>query len=70
MCEFFKKHPRERMFLNVNLSNFEYVLKRNLRAERAWECIFRASGGTFLKVHPLSVNQGGALVTSGYVTVA
>ena len=34
------------MFFNVNLSNLENVLQRNLRNDRAGECIFRASGGT------------------------
>ena len=33
------------MFRNVNLSNLVNALQRNLRTDRAWECIFRASGG-------------------------
>ena len=33
------------MFCNVNLSNVENVLQRNLRTDRSWQCIFGASGG-------------------------
>ena len=33
------------MFCNVNLSNVENVLQRHLRTDRAWQCIFGASGG-------------------------
>ena len=43
--EFFKHHPL-RVFCNVNLSNLENVLQRNLMTEHGRECIFRASGGT------------------------
>ena len=43
---FFKTHPRREVFRNVNLSNLENVLQRNLRKDRTGECIFRASGGT------------------------
>ena len=34
------------VFRNVNLSNLEKVLQRNLRTGRAEDCIFRASRGT------------------------
>ena len=44
--EFFKNHPQRVVFHNVNLSNLENVLQRNLRIDRARECIFKASGGT------------------------
>ena len=57
------------MFRNVNLSNLENVLQRNLRADRARECIFRVFGGTILKVYPLDGNHGGAFVNSIYVPV-
>ena len=40
------------MFSNVNLSNLENVLQRNLKKDRAKECIFRASGGTNLENSP------------------
>lgn len=41
------------MFRNVDLSNLENVLQRNLRADRARECVFRVSGGTnFEKFSP------------------
>ena len=36
--EFFKNHPRKRVFRNVSLSNLENVLQRNLRTNRAREC--------------------------------
>ena len=41
--EFHKKHPRRRVFRNVNLSNLGNILQRNLRTDRTGECIFRAS---------------------------
>ena len=54
------------MFRNVNLSNLENVLQRNLRTDRSWECIFRASGGAnFLAQH----KAGGTLVGLMYVLV-
>ena len=37
------------MFCNVNLSNLENVLQRNLRTDRASECIFGISGDTNLE---------------------
>ena len=33
------------MFCNVNISNLENVLQRNLRTNRAGECIFSACRG-------------------------
>ena len=57
------------MFCNINLSNLENVLQKNLRANRALECIFRTFGGTVLKVYPLGGNHGGAFVNSIYVPV-
>ena len=39
---------QEEVFHNVNLNNLENVLQRNLRADRARECIFtRAFGAKF-----------------------
>ena len=52
------------MFHNANLNNLGNILQRNLRAERARECIFKAFGGTILKVYPLGSNHGGAFVNS------
>ena len=57
------------MFGNVNLSNLENVLQRNLRSDRGREWIFRVFGGTVLKVCPLGGNYGGAIVNSIYVPV-
>ena len=57
------------MFRNINLSNLEYVLQRNLRADRARECVFTAIGGTILKIYLLGGNHGGAFVDSIYVPV-
>ena len=39
-------HPRKRVFRNVSLSNLENVSQRNLRTDRAKDCIFKVSGGT------------------------
>ena len=59
-----KNYPQIKAFCNVNLSNLENVLQRNLRTDRAWECIFRGSGGAnFLAQH----KPGGTLVGSMYV---
>ena len=33
MYEFFKNHPQKIIFRDVNLSNLENVLQRNLRAD-------------------------------------
>ena len=44
LYEFFKNHIQRIVFRIVNLSNLENVFKRNLRTDRARECIFRASG--------------------------
>ena len=46
MYEFFKNHPRRGVLRNGNLSNLENVLQRNVRTDRAGDCIFKASGGT------------------------
>ena len=45
MHEFFKIYPQIKVFRYVNLSNLENVLQRNLRTDRARQCIFTASGG-------------------------
>ena len=50
--KFLKNHPQTRESGNVDLSNLENVLQRNLRTSRAGECIFRASGGTNFKNLP------------------
>ena len=44
--EFFKNHPRQRIFHNILLSNSENVSQKNLRTDRAREWNFRVSGGT------------------------
>ena len=55
------------MFCNVNWKcNLENVLERNLRTDRARQCIFGASGGAnFLAQR----KPGGTLVDSMYVPV-
>ena len=54
------------MFRNAKLSNLENVLQRNLRTDRARQCIFRASGDAkFLPQY----KPGGTLVDSIYVPV-
>ena len=57
------------LFCNVNFNNLENVLHRNLRANRARECIFRAIGGTILKMYLRSAKHGGAFMVLIYVTV-
>ena len=57
------------MFPNVNFSNLENVLQRNLRADRSWERNFRAFGDAILKLYPLGGNHGVAFVNSIYVPV-
>ena len=42
----FKNHLWRGVFRNVNLSNLENVLQRNLRTGKAEDCILKASGGT------------------------
>ena len=37
------------VFCNVSLSNLKNVLQRNLRTDRARECILKVSGGTNFK---------------------
>ena len=69
------------MFCNVNLSNLENVLQKNLRPDRVGECIFRAFGGRnfeffFCSVSTMVVHFGFDVVlglmsaqkSSGYVT--
>ena len=60
--EFLKNCPRRGVFHNVNLSNLENVLLRNLITDRAWEFIFRLSMGTNVNFFPLNANHGGAFV--------
>ena len=48
---FLKNHP-QRVLHFVNLSNLGNALQRNLKTHSAWECIFRASGGTNFKNLP------------------
>ena len=50
--KFLKNHPQTRKSGNVDLSNLENVLQRNLRTSKAGECIFRACGGTNFKNLP------------------
>ena len=49
MYEFFKNHPQRIVLHNVNSSNLENVLQRNVRTDRFRKCILRVSGGTNLK---------------------
>ena len=44
--QFLQNYPRRTVYCNINLSNLENVLQRNLRTESTRKCIFRASGGT------------------------
>ena len=57
------------MFCNVNLSNLENNLQRNLRRDRDRECIFRASGGTNFENFSTSNDHGGAFMGSMFVPV-
>ena len=57
------------MFRNINLSDLENILQRNLRADRARKWIFRAFGGTVLKIFLLCANHDGAFAGSMYVPV-
>ena len=43
---FLKIIHEKRVFRNQSLSNLENVLQRNLRTDKARECIFRVSEGT------------------------
>ena len=43
------------VFRNVNLSNLENLLQRNVRTGRVRECIFRASGDNFFPSAPIMV---------------
>ena len=45
----YEKELRKRVFCSESLSNFENVLQRNLRKDRARECIFTVSGGINLE---------------------
>ena len=56
------------MFRTVNLGSLENVLQRNLRTERARECIFRAFGGTNFENVPYW-RHSGVFVDSMYVPV-
>ena len=47
---FLKIIHKKRAFHNVNLSNLENLLQRNLRTGRAVECIFRESGETDFEI--------------------
>ena len=67
--EFFKNHPRKRLFRNESLCNLENVLQRNLRTDRAREYIFRVSGGINFENFSLSANHGGAFMGSLCVPV-
>ena len=57
------------MLPNLNLRNLENVLQRNLRTNRAGECIFRASGGTSFKNFSVSRQHSDAFVGSMYVPI-
>ena len=57
------------MFHNLNLSNLEKVLQRNLRTGRAKECSFRASEGTNFENFSLGVNHGDTFVDLMYILV-
>ena len=76
---FSKNHPRRGVFRSVNFSNLENVLQRNLRTDRAGECICRASEGTnfenfsaqrqpWCHLCGLNVCTGQPKKNSGYVT--
>ena len=62
---FFLNHPRKRVFRNVNLSNLENVLQRNLRTGKARELFFRVSEGTsFENFSVWRANHSSAFVDS------
>ena len=69
MYEFFKNHPRGRVFHNVNLSNLENVLQKNLRTDRAREFIFRVFGDKNFEKYPLGTNHCGAFLRSMSVLI-
>ena len=69
MYEFFKNHPRRGVFRNVNLSNLENVLQRNLRTERAGSAFLEHLEAQIWKVFLLSANLGGSFVSSIYVSL-
>ena len=58
------------MLRNVSFSNSENVLQKNLRRERVRECIFRAYGGTILKMYSFGTNHDGAFIDLMYVPLA
>ena len=58
------------MLRNVNFSNSENVLQKNLRRERVRECIFRAYGGTILKMYSFGTNHDGAFIDLMYAPLA
>ena len=62
--ELFRNHPWKIAFFNVNLSNLENVLLRNLRADRAWECILEYLHAQILKIYPFYANHVGTFVGS------
>ena len=66
--EFFK-YPQKRVFHNVTLSNLENVLQRNLRTDRATDCIFWVFGGRNFEISPLVTNLGCVFVDSMCVLV-
>ena len=68
MYEFFRNDPQRGIFLNVNLSNLENILLKNLITDRARECIFRASGGTDFEIFSTQ-HHGGTFVGLMYVQV-
>ena len=49
---FLKVVHEEECFININLSNLEHVLQRNLRTGRTRECIFRAHFLIFSNMEP------------------
>ena len=76
--EFFKNHPQRGVFHNINLSNLEDALQRNIYTGRVRMCIFRACGGTnfencpvqqqpWRRLNGFDVRTGLTKKSSGYV---
>ena len=69
MYEFFKNHPQKIIFCDVNLSNLENVLQRNLRADSQGVHLRESTNmeTKILKNSPLGTNHDGAFVGLMYV---
>lgn len=69
MYKFFKNHPRKKVLRNVNASNTENIVQKNLRTWGPGSAFLEHLKAQILKIYPGVANHDGPFVGLVYVLV-